>query len=251
MKRAWIYGLLLFSALSLRAAPILGTASTFSVLGASTVTNTGSTTLSGDLGVSPGASITGFPPGVFTGTIYPGTAVATEAEHDALAAYNQLRTFTCAVTQDLTGQDLGGLTLTPGAYTFNSSAQLTGLLTLDLMDDPNALFIFRIGSTLTTASSSSVTTNNGPRDDNVYWLIGSSATLGMDSGFQGNIIADQSITLTTGAHIANGSALALNGAVTLDTNDISGSAPEPATLALLGAGLIGLRLLRRRQKRAT
>jgi len=257
MRHPWIYGLLLYSlsVLSLRAAPILGTASTFSVLGGSTVTNAGPTVLSGDLGASPGSTITGFPPGAVKGTTYAGTAVAAQAEADALAAYSLLGSSTYPVTQDLTGTDLGGLTLTPGVYTFTTTAQLTGPLTLDLQGDPNALFIFRIGTALTTASDSSVTTIGGTDCCNVYWLIGSSATLGANSVFQGDILADQSITLSSGADIINGSALALNGAVTLDTNNIStaisSEIPEPGALALLGAGLFALVLLRPTPKRET
>jgi len=119
----------------------------------------------------------------------------------------------------LTGQDLGGLTLTPGVYHFDSSAQLTGTLRLDNSTNPNAVFVFQVGSTLTTASSSSVVLTGGP-DDNVFWEIGSSATLGTSTAFEGNILALTSITLNTRASIGCGSALARNGAVTLDTNFI-------------------------------
>lgn len=196
-------------------ADILGTAQTFAVLAGSAVTNTGPSVISGDLGVWPGTAISGFPPGLVTGgTIHVADAVAMQAQGDLTTAYNTLAGM--AVTQDLTGQDLGGLTLTSGVYFFSTSAQLTGTLTLDTQGNPNSLFVFQIGSTLTTASNSVVATINGPDDCHIYWQIGSSATLGTGTLFQGNILALASITMNTGASILDGRALARNGAVTLD-----------------------------------
>ena len=210
-------------------ADILGSADSFAVLGGSTVTSTGNTILNGDLGLSPGTSITGFyPPGIVNGTIYNADPVAATAQADALTAYNYLAGE--APDQNLTGQDLGTLTLLPGVYYFSSSAQLTGTLTLSGAGD----FVFQIGSTLTTASSSSILLINGVQADNVFWQVGSSATLGTDTSFDGSILADQSITLDTGASLA-GRALALNAAVTLDDNVITVpiSVPEPGSFCLL------------------
>jgi len=193
-------------------APAMGTAQSFAVLGSSTVTNTGSTLVTGDVGVSPGSAITGFPPGIATGTIHAADAVAAQAQVDASAAYNVLFNEACPLANNLTGQDLGTLTLLPGVYCFTSSAHLSGTLNLNAAGNPNAIFVFKIGSTLTTASNSSVIVSGGS-PCNVFFQVGSSATLGTGTQFSGNIIALASITLTTGASVSGGS-YALNGAVT-------------------------------------
>jgi type VI secretion system secreted protein VgrG len=145
--------------------------------------------------------------------------VSNLAQSDVLAAYNTLAGQ--SVTQTLTGQDMGGFTLSPGVYFFQTSAQLTGTLTLDFTSDPDGDFVFQVGTALTTASSSSVDVINGSPLSGVYWQVGSSATLGSGTMFAGNILADQSITLVSTADILCGRAIALNGAVTLDDNRIS------------------------------
>ncbi|NNM87522.1 MAG: DUF3494 domain-containing protein [Phycisphaerae bacterium] len=229
----------------------LGTAGNFAVLAGSTVTNTGNTVINdGNVGVSPGSAITGFPPGTVTPpyTLYTAGAVPGQAQTDLTTAYNAAAGL--APTQTLTGQDLGGMTLTPGVYFFASSAALTGTLTLNDQGNSNAQFVFQIGSTLTTATGSSVVMSGGSTPDcNIFWQVGSSATLNTTTTFEGHILALTSITMDTGATILDGSALARNGAVTLDDNTITNCAsttPEPTTLGLLGLGAVGLLLLKRR-----
>ena len=194
--------------------PRMGTAANFAVLAGSAITNTGPTVISGGLGLSPGTAVTGFPPGVAT-VKHKTDAVALGAKNALVTAYNDLASW--RPTRSLTGQDLGGKTLTPGVYTFSSSAQLTGTLTLS----GNGIFIFRTGSTLTTASNSRVLVTNGANGCGVFWKVGSSATLGSGTQFKGTVIALTSITMVTGATILPGRALARNGAVTLDSNRIS------------------------------
>jgi hypothetical protein len=221
----------------------LGTASTYSVLGGASVTNTGATTLQGDVGVSPGTSITGFPPGIVGGVSHAADAQALQAKTDLVTAYNDAagRAMTANV-----GSTLGGSTLTTGVYTASSSAGLTGTLTLDAQGDPTAVFIFQIGSTLTTASASSVSMINGAQPCNVFWQIGSSATLGTGSNFVGTIMAQASVTVTTGVTV-KGRALARTGSVTLDTDVFTNpaclttipTATTPATTTTTGTGAPG------------
>ena len=212
-----------FHAALAQVAPPLGAAQSFAVLAGSTVTSTGPSTVIGDLGVYPLTAVTGFPPGTVTGgAIYRGVPPADQAQADTTTAYNMLAGEPCGF--NLTSQDLGGMTLAPAVYCFNSSAALTGALFLDAQGDPNAVWVFQIVSTLTTSNVSSVHVINGGQQYNVFWQVGSSATLGIGSSFVGNILAFASITLPTGATMS-GRALARNGAVTLDANTVVLSAP--------------------------
>ena len=201
------------------AATILGTSEGFAVLGASAVTNTGSTTINGDLGVYPGTSITGAGSITLTGVTHQTDSVARQAELDATNAYNILQAL--PFSSNLTGLDLSAFSQAPGVYRFDSSAGLTGMLVLDFAGASNKDFVFQIGSTLTTASASSIHIINGNSTDGVFFQVGSSATLGSGSIFEGNIIALGSITFDSSAKILCGRALALTAAVTMIGNTIS------------------------------
>ena len=224
-----LFSVTAFYSASAQTAPSLGTAQSFAVLGASTVTNTGPTVITGDLGVSPGTAVTGFPPGLVAGgSIHAADALALQAQAANTTAYNTLASEACNTTYGVP-TDIGGLTLTSGVYCFASSAGLTGTLTLDAQGNPNAVFIFEIGSTLITASNSNVLLINGASPCQVFWQVGSSATLGVGTSFVGNILALTSITLDTNA-ILSGRALAQNGAVTLDSNTVAVSACGGTTI---------------------
>ena len=239
-------GLLILSVLAVNAHAqgILGTAGSFAVLGASTVTNTGATVLNGSLGVSPGSAITGFfgtvendGPGIVVppGSVQEGNAVAATAQTDATNGFNTLYGLRSS-SLNLSGQDLGGLTLGAGVYSFATSAQLTGNLTLDFGGKSNQTIVIDIGSTLTTASGSSVSIVGAGTNDSVYWVVDSSATLGTTTSFEGNIISLASDSLNTGATDGCGSVIALTGAVTLQGNTISTGCNSTTTTTGLGPG---------------
>jgi hypothetical protein len=206
-----------------QASVVLLSASTLAVLAGSTVTSTGATSITGDLGVSPGTAVTGFPPGNLVGAQHAGDPTGALALGDLTTAYNDAAGRTlCPVT---VAGNLGGQTLAPGLYKSTSSLEITsGDLTLDAQGDADAVFIFQVASTLTTTSGRQVILSGGAKATNVYWQVGSSATLGTGAVFQGTIMADQAITMGTGATL-NGRVLARIAGVSLDANTVVMPAP--------------------------
>jgi len=219
LTTGWLIVLALFTGGALAAQPPvgLGTVGSFAVLSGSGVTNTGPSTIGGNVGVNPGTAIGGFPPGIVNGTIHAADAVALQAQADLTVAYDDAAGRTPALA---VSGDLGGLTVTAGVRRSGSSLGLTGTLTLDAQGDPNAVFIFQAGSSLTTASGSRVSLINGAQPCNVFWQVGSSATLGTSSVFVGNLLALTSISLNDGVTV-QGRTLARNGAVTLINDTIT------------------------------
>ncbi|KAI9702938.1 MAG: hypothetical protein M1836_008152 [Candelina mexicana] len=207
----------------------LKTACQFAVLGDTSVSNTGeNVNVSGSVGVYPGTVVTGFPPAILLdgGTIHRADALAGTAHVDAVGAYTALTALALTVdltgtalgpTADASGSDLGGRTLKPGVYSFSSSAGLTGRLTLDGQGDANSVFVIKTGSTLTTAANSLVTLINGAQSCNIYFQVGSSATLGLNSVLYGNVLAQQSIAVTSGTTV-NGKLYANNGGISFGSS---------------------------------
>jgi hypothetical protein len=250
---------LLLAACCFAQAPVpLGSAGNFAILAASAITNTGPSLITGNVGVSadPVSSITGFPPG----TVVPPATIQGDDSTTGAAQIALAAAYTNAMTQpstaNLTGQNLGGLTLVPGVYTFDSSAQLTGMLILS----GSGYYVFQIGSTLITASNASVLAIHGADAADVFWQVGSSATLGTGTSFVGNILAEASITLNTGATVA-GSLLARTAAVTLDANTVTFAAgitpggfggppatPAPSSWILVVIGLACVMLYQTRER---
>ena len=209
-------------------APVgLGSVASYSVLGGETVTNTGPSVVAADLGVSPGTAITGFPPGVYGGALHAADAAAAQAQADLTTAYDAAagRAATATVSGDLVGQ-----TLTTGVYRSASTLSLSGTVTLDGQGDPAAVFVFQVGSGLTTATGSNISLINGAQACRVFWQVGSSAVLGVGSSFTGSVLAQSSISAGTGTQVA-GRLLARTGAVTLDSTRVSvpGCAAIPPT----------------------
>jgi hypothetical protein len=209
----------------------LGTAGAYSVLAGSTVTNTGSSVLNGSVGVSPGSAITGFPPGIYGGANNAGNAAAAAAQSDATAAYQ------VAAGRTPTGTSLGsalvGGTLQPGVYNAASSLGVSGAVTLDGQGDPNSVFIFQVGAALTTATSTSIVLTGAAQACNVFWQVGTSATLGVSNSFVGTVLASASVTVNTNTTVI-GRALAQTGDVTLDSDTFTSPAcvATPTTTAL-------------------
>lgn len=208
----------------------LGTAANFAVLAGTTVTNTGLSVVTGDLGVSPGTAVTGFPPGQLNGAIHSNDGPAVQGKSDLAIAYNDAVSRT---TTDIVSSELAGTTRPTGVYeSVGGTFTITGDLTLDAEGDPNAAFIFKTTSTLITGASSTVNLINGAQSCNVFWQVGSSVTLGANSLFRGNILAFTSITVGAALEV-DGRTMAINGAVTMDTDTVTRSTcAEPGELSI-------------------
>lgn len=242
--------LLTFATGGLQAAHLLGSAQSLAVFGNTSVSNTGATVLTGDLGVNLAAPV-GFPPGIVTGATHSMDATTALVRTDALAAFDALNDL--PFDQDLSGTDLGGLTLDPGVYFYSAAAVMNGVLTLDGQNQVDPLFVFQIGSTLGTASPSSFNLINGATADNIWFTVGSSSTLGTGTTFSGNILALASHTVGAGVTV-DGRVIAINGAVTLASNLITvpvAAIPEPAGAAALFATLALAAATGRRARRST
>ncbi|MCI4333727.1 MAG: ice-binding family protein [Thermoplasmata archaeon] len=218
----------------------LGSASSYAALSGTTVTSTGATAITGDIGVSPGTSVTGFPPGTYTGTENVSNAASAAAEANATLAYNNASSRSnCAVT---VAGNIGGQTLTPGLYKSTSSLAISsGDLTLSGGGNPNGVFVFQVASALTTTSGRAVILTNGAQAANVYWQVGSSVTLGTTSKMSGTLISYASITMMTGSHL-NGRAMARTGDVTLSASTIvvpTGTTQPTYTVTFTESGLPG------------
>ncbi len=225
-KHSLVLGLALSSTISLTGLSLFAagptpvnllSATNFAILAGSTITNTGSSVINGDMGLSPGTSITGFPPGTLNGTQHINDATVIQAQNDLVTAFNAANQTPVSVVP----AELGGTTKTTGTYeSVDGSFAITGTLTLDAQNDPDAVFIFKSASTLTTAGASSIVLLNGAQACNVIWQVGSSATLGTNSIFKGTIVSLTSTTITTGANV-EGRVLARNGAVTVDSSTVT------------------------------
>ncbi len=211
------------------------------------ITFTGPTAITGDIGSHPTPTMVGLGNLTLTGVNHADDAVTIQAKSDLLAAYTDAAGRTATVTYSPI-YDLGGSTLPSGVYKDPSSFAITGTLTLDALGDPNAVWIFQAGSTLITASDSIVALIGGAQASRVFWQVGSSATLGTGTDFAGNIMAQESITLNTGATVSAGRVLALNGAVSLDTSLVT--VPEAGSVLLLIPGVVALIAMRRRYARS-
>ena len=243
VRRSWLIGSLVFitagaaflvtevagsvSATAAQPAVGMGTAATFAVLAGTTVTNTGPSVVSGDLGLSPGSAVTGFPPGTVAGTKHIADASAVQAKSDLVTAYNDAAGRTPAT---VVSADLGGQMLAPGVYQTATALGLTGTVTLNGQGNTSSVFIFQAGSTLITASGSTVQLIGGAQACNVFWQVGSSVTLGTGTTFAGSILALTSATIQTGTTVS-GRVLARNGAVSLDTSDVAVPSCNAAPIA--------------------
>jgi hypothetical protein len=213
--------------------PGLKTAKNFAVLAGTTVTNTGPTWISGQVGVSPGCAVTGFPPGT-SGAQHKCDAVALQAKTDLTGAYTRAKNAPCPGTNNFTGVNLGGKSLVPGVYCQTTAPTLTGTLTLN----GSGVYIFQIGSTLITATGARVRLIGGAQPCEIFWQVSSSATIHVNTTFVGNIMALTTITMQTGATL-EGRALAQNGAVNLDTNRIIQPGGCGATAPPVGTPPVG------------